>query len=159
MTKILVVIAGFIAGGAIVTGTALALNGTQSSATASMAMTDVMGAASSTPAMAKLTIQHVQKGCHVWSNGSLRSASMRLNLKRGARLQILDQDIDPHGLVQVGGPKLAFIGHMMMGERQTITFKQPGVYRLKNKVIKMGSMPEVKTIGPDNTLRLTVTVR
>jgi hypothetical protein len=84
---------------------------------------------------------------------------MRLNLERGARLQIVDQDIDPHGLVQVGGPKLAFIGHMMMGERQTITFKQPGVYRLKNKVIEMGSMPEVKTIGPDNSLRLTVTVR
>ena len=159
MTKILLVISGFIASGAIVTGTALALNGTQSSATASTAMSGVMGAASSSPAMTKITIQHVQKGCHVWSNGSLRTASMHLNLKRGARLQIVDQDIDPHGLVQVGGPKLTFTGHMMMGEHRTITFKQPGVYRLRNKVIEMGSMPEVKTTGPDNTLRLTVTVR
>lgn len=159
MTRTLVVLAGFIATGAIVTGTALALSGTQSSATASMETSGVMGAASSSSAMTKLTIQHVQRGCHVWSNGSLRTASMRLNLKRGARLQIVDQDIDPHGLVQVGGPKLAFIGHMMMGERQTITFKQRGVYRLKNRVIEMGSMTEVETIGPDNTLRLTVVVR
>ena len=40
-----------------------------------------------------------------------------------------------------------------------ITFKRPGVYRFKNKVIEMGPEMNVKTIGPDNTLRLTVSVR
>ena len=68
-------------------------------------------------------------------------------------------DIDPQGIVQLSGPKLNIRGHMMMGEQQTITFKRPGVYRLKNKVIEMGKMMDVKTIGPDNTLRLTVSVR
>jgi hypothetical protein len=49
--------------------------------------------------------------------------------------------------------------HMMMNQTQLITFKQPGVYRFKTKVVEMGPMMEVKTIGPDNTLRLTVSVR
>ena len=159
MIKILGVLAGLIAGGAIVTGTAVAIDRTQAPAVAPTTMSGMMNAASLSVGMTKLTIQHVQKGCHIFSDGSRRAASMRLSLKPGARLQLLDQDIDPHGLVQVAGPKLQLKGHMMMGERQTITFKQAGVYRLKTRVIEMGKMINVKTIGPDNTLRLTVSVR
>ena len=144
MTKLLVAIAGLVAGGAIVTGTAVAYGTTSVSASTGMT---------------KITIQHVQKGCHVLSNGSRQAASMTLNLKSGASLQLRSMDIDPQGLVQLSGPKLNIKGHMMMGQQQTITFKQPGVYRLKNKVIEMGTMMNVKTIGPDNTLRLTVSVR
>lgn len=144
MTKLLVAIAGLVAGGAIVTGTAVAYGTTSVSAPTGMT---------------KVTIQHVQKGCHVLSNGRHQAASMTLNLRLGASLQLRDMDIDPQGLVQLSGPKLNIKGHMMMGQQQTITFKQPGVYRLKNKVIEMGTMMNVKTIGPDNTLRLTVSVR
>lgn len=157
MTKNLVVLAAFIAGGAIVTGTAFAL--TDAPAVAPTTMSGAMSVASSSVGVTKLTIQHVQKGCHVLSDGSRQVASMRLSLKPGARVQLLDQDIDPHGLVQLAGPKLQIKGHMMMGERQTITFKQAGVYRLKTRVIEMGKMVNVKTIGPDNTLRLTVSVK
>ena len=156
MTKFLAVIAGFIAGGAILTGTAVAAD---RAADPAVAQTPRRGMMTTAPGMAKLTIQHVQKGCHVWSDGTRRAASMLLNLSRGARIRIVDQDIDPHGLVQVAGPKLSFKDHMMMGQSQTITFAKPGVYRLKNKVVDMGSMVEVKTIGPDNTLRLTISVR
>lgn len=159
MTRILAVIAGFIAGGAILTGTAVAVDRAANPAVAPMTMSGMMTTASPASGMTELTIQHVQKGCHVWSDGSRRAASMRLKLSRGARLRILDQDIDPHGLVQVAGPKLAFRGHMMMGQSQTITFTKPGLYQLKSKVVEMGPMMEVKTIGPDNTLRLTVSVR
>lgn len=159
MTKIVVAIAGFIAGGAILTGTAVAVDWAANPAVAPMTMSGMMTTTSPASGMTKLTIQHVQKGCHVWSDGSRRAASMRLDLSRGARLRIFDQDIDPHGLVQVAGPKLSFKGHMMMGQSQTITFTKPGLYRLKNKVVEMGPMMEVKTIGPDNTLHLTVSVR
>ena len=153
--KILVVLIGFILGAAAVTGTAIAVNRGLSASPAPMAMRAASGARSGPTT---LTIQHVLKGCHVFSNGSRQSASMNLSLKRGARLQIVDQDIDPHGLVQLAGPRLNYRGHMMMGQRQTITFTKPGIYRLKNKVIEMGKMMNVKTIGPDNVLRLTVTV-
>ena len=156
MTKILVVIVGLIAGGAIVTGSAVAADRGANPAVAPTTMSGMMTTASG---MTKLTIQHVQKGCHIWSDGTRGAASMRLNLRRGARLRIVDQDIDPHGLVQVAGPKLSFKGHMMMGQSQTITFTKPGVYKLKNRVVEMGPEMEVKTIGPDNTLRLTISVR
>lgn len=159
MTKILIMIAGFLAGGAIVTGTAVALNHTTNPAVAKTTTGGMMTAASQTTGMTKLTIQHVQKGCHIWSNGTRQAASMRLNIKQGARLQIVDQDIDPHGLVQIAGPMLSIKGHMMMGQTQTITFNRPGVYRLETKVVEMGLMMNVKTTGPDNTLRLTVSVR
>lgn len=100
MTRILVVLAGYIAGGPIVTGTAIALDRTH--------------APSPSVGVTKLTIQHVQRGCHVLSDGSRQAASMRLSLKPGPRLQLFDQDIDPHGLVQLAGLKLQIKGHMMM---------------------------------------------
>lgn len=159
MSRVLIAITGFLVGGAIVTGTAVALDRSSARAVASTTMAATMGTAATPSAITKLTIQHVQRGCHVWSYGSRQGASMRLSLDRGARLQLLDQDIDPHGLVQLSGPKLRIHRHMMMGETQLITFKQPGLYRLKNKVIEMGPAMDVKTIGPDNTLRLTVFVR
>jgi hypothetical protein len=153
--KILVVLVGFILGGAAVTGTAVALD-QGLSGTSAPRSTQADSAGSSVPTT--LTIQHVLKGCHVFANGSRQAASMRLSLKPGARLRIVDQDIDPHGLVQLAGPRLNYEGHMMMGQRQTITFTKPGVYRLRNKVVEMGKMATIKTIGPDNVLLLTVTV-
>lgn len=84
---------------------------------------------------------------------------MSVTMQRGGRLQLIDQDIDPHGLVQLAGPKVAIRGHMMMGQKQLITFDQPGLYRFKTKVVEMGMTMNVKTVGPDNTLRLTVSVR
>lgn len=165
MTKIFVMIAGFVAGGAIVTSAAVALDQppvakrTSTPAAAPMSMSGTMAAAKPSARMTKLTIQHVLKGCHVWSYGGRQSASLRLNLKQGAQLQLLDQDVDPHGLVQLAGPKLRLRTHMMMGEKQLLSFQQPGVYRLKNKVIEMGPQMSVKTIGPDHTLRLTISVR
>ena len=163
--KIATVIAGFIAGGAIVTGTAVALDRTQaasrqSPAIAPMTMSGtMMRATGSSTATTKLVIQHVQKGCHVWRNGSIQSTSTSVSFKRGTRLQVVNQDIDPHRLVQLAGPNLALREHMMMGQTQLITFRQPGVYRFKNKVVEMGPEMSVETMGPDNTLRLTVSVR
>ena len=146
--KMLTVFAGCVATGAIVTGTAVAFDQTQSP-TQSPAVAP----------MTKLVIQHVVKGCHLLSNGSRQAASMSFSFKRGHRLQLLDQDIDPQALVQIAGPKVAIRGHMMMGQKQLVAFTQPGVYKFKTKVIEMGPMMNVKTIGPDNTLRLTVSVR
>jgi hypothetical protein len=39
-----------------------------------------------------------------------------------------------------------------------LSFTTPGTYRFGTKVLPMNGMPEVETIGPDNTLKLTVTV-
>ena len=147
MTKLLAVLAvlAVLAAGAV---TAIALDGSETP----------------TPARAgnaatKLAIVHVREGCHVWSKGSLDGVAMRLSAKRGADLRITNRDVVPHQLVQLAGPKLRLEGHMMTGKTQLVTFKQPGAYHFKTKVVEMGPPVRAKTIGPDNALHLTVSVR
>lgn len=161
MVKILVVIAGFVAGGAIVTGTAVALDHSVQQSAApvveSMAARGMLAAASTTVTK-KLAIQHVLKGCHVWSDGSRQTATMSLILKRGTRLTITDMDIDPHQLLQTAGPRLRLHGHMMMGGVDSVVFNQSGLYQLTTRTLEMGPLMKTKTVGPDNKLRLTVRV-
>lgn len=161
MTKILIAVAGLVAGGAIVTGTAVALDrsGEQSAAVAvSPATMDGAMTPVATAVTKKLTIQHVLEGCHVWSDGARQAATMSLTLKRGARLTITDMDVDPHQIVQASGPRLRLHGHMMMGGVDSIVLRQPGVYRLTTRTLEMGPVMKTKTVGPNNKLWLTVRV-
>ena len=90
---------------------------------------------------ARVTIVHLQKGCHSWSSG-----------KRAP-------DLDTHKLVRLAGPKIALGKPLMMNDRVTLTFKTPGVYKLHLHQIEMEGMPEVKTIGPDHFLAMVIVVR
>lgn len=113
----------------------------------------------SAPAAAKFTIQHVQKGCHVWSNGKTTAAMMRLHLKPGQKLSIINMDVDAHQMMEFTGPaRLRMGGPMMMSNTRTISFPTKGVYRLGTKTVETPGAMDVKTIGPDNNLRLVVTV-
>ena len=126
-----------------------------------MSMLSSTRTASNTLATQKLTIQHVQRGCHVWSNGKTMGAMMRLHLKPGQKLSIMDNDIDPHQMMELGGPMhMQMGGPMMMNHGMTLSFMKKGVYRLGTKTVEMpgGGGMDVKTIGPDNHLRLVVTV-
>ena len=126
----------------------------------SMAMSGAMMTASNAPAAQELTIQHVQRGCHVWSNGKMTGAMMRLHLRQGQKLSIMDNDVDAHQMMELAGPMHMHMGGpMMMNHERTLTFMKKGVYRLGTKTVEMsGGGMEVKTIGPDNHLRLVVTV-
>ena len=107
----------------------------------------------------QLTIIHVQKGCHVWSTGATRMATLRLTMKPGQVLRITNQDVDMHRMVELAGPAMmALGGPMRQGQVDSIKFTEPGVYRFDTRVSAMKGMPEVETTGPDNVLRLTVTV-
>lgn len=131
--------------------------------TTTTAMTTGVGTMGGTAAAAndmQLRIVHVQRGCHIWRSDTGKGAMMRITLSRGARLSILDQDVDPHQLVQLGGPRLHMPGPMGMSDRGQLRFTRAGTYRLATKVVELSgqSMTEVKTVGPDNRLSLTVTV-
>jgi hypothetical protein len=106
----------------------------------------------------RVAIVHVQKGCHVWSVGVTRTASVRVTLHRGATLAVVNQDIDMHKLAQVSGPTTKTGPFMMMNQRVLLRFAKTGLYRFHTRVADMRDMPEVKTIGPDNKLVLTVRV-
>ena len=173
MRLILVTLTGFLVGSAVVAAVALipltsgavrpaashsnSMNGTARS-------NGMMMSPASQPTMARvqtirLTIQHVQRGCHVWSNGKTTGAMMRLHLKQGQTLSIMDMDVDAHKMMQFAGPTHMKIGAPMMTTHgMQMTFTKKGIYRFGTRTVEMAGMSDVKTVGPDNKLRLVVTV-
>src|SRR6266568_8750091 len=99
MRNLLIALTGFLVGAGLIAALLLALPQTQTVTVAQaspqattptgQAMSGGMMNAGSTSGssmmagrqLAKLTIQHVQKGCHVWSNGHTTATMMRLHLK------------------------------------------------------------------------------
>jgi len=104
----------------------------------------------------KLSIVHVQTGCHTWSTTKMQPPALSLTLRHGDRLTVGNVDVDAHKLVQVAGPKLRFAGMMMTGHGTSLVFPKAGLYRFKTVVVEMKGMPEVKTNGPDHNLILSV---
>jgi plastocyanin len=123
----------------------------------------VAGTASASSPQASILIRHQVRGCHTWSvNGGAFKASQTVTLRRGTLLSVTNNDVMPHTLVLVSGPKLriapATLGHM--GAVAKLTFTRPGVYHFVTKAGEdYPSMAGMKTVGEDNVLRLTVTVR
>jgi hypothetical protein len=172
MRMFLVALTGFLVGSAIAAAVALIpLTASTTKATAAhsthmngAAMSNGMMASAPRPTTASsqtvsLTIQHVQRGCHVWSNGKTTGAMMRLHLKQGQSLSIMDMDVDAHQMMQFAGPShMRMGGPMMTSHIMKMTFTKKGTYRFGTRTVEMAGMTDVKTIGPDNKLRLTVTV-
>lgn len=109
-----------------------------------------------------ITIRHQVRGCHAWSfaNGPYK-ASLKVKLDRDTSLVFVNNDMMPHRLLQVAGPKAHLYNTRMnrMGAAATLTFSRAGVYRFTTRAGEdYPSMGPVKTIGQDNVLRLTVTV-
>jgi hypothetical protein len=111
MRNLLIATAGFLVGIGLVIALLVALPRT-TKVTVNPPPSQVAGmqhmgnSVSTAPASRKLTIRHVLRGCHVWSNGSRTAAMLRLALQRGGKLSILDQDVDAHRLIQLSGPTL-----------------------------------------------------
>jgi hypothetical protein len=107
-----------------------------------------------------ITIRHQIRGCHAWSfNGGLYKASLKVKLDRDTALVFVDNDVMPHKLVQLSGPKASLTTPNMhrMGAKAVAAFPKVGVYKFTTKPGE-DYMPGMKTIGKDNVLRLTVTV-
>jgi hypothetical protein len=133
-------------------------SGTHMSAAGMFAMMGSRNGATATAAD-QLTIIHVQKGCHVWSDAGKQMVAMHLRMHTGQMLKVMNQDVDMHRMVLLSGPMMMRLGGpMAQGKTDTLTFNKPGTYVFGTKVSMMKGMPDVQTIGPDNNLKLTVTV-
>ena len=128
------------------------------------------------PGNASLVIRHQLRNCHSWSlNGGTYRATQAVKLARGGTLMITDNDLMPHQVSVVSGPavveKLVKPGNPAMGKLKApykaglmppmgatlkVKFTKPGVYKLATKSGE-DYMP-IKTVGEDNTLRVTVVV-
>jgi hypothetical protein len=107
----------------------------------------------------ELTIVHIVNGCHNWTNGKTIAEKADLTLRRGARLTILNQDVDIHKLVQLAGPRIALGKPMGMNASAKLRFTRAGLYRFKTVTAEMPGMPDMKTVGPDYRLLLSVHVK
>lgn len=123
----------------------------------------VVATAAPAATTARVTISHQTRGCHAWSinNGPIRP-SLVVNLKAGATLKVVNNDVMPHKLIQTAGPKLRLIraGMNHMSASTSVKFAQRGVYRFTTRAGEdYKSMAMMKTTGEDYVLRLTVRVK
>lgn len=93
-------------------------------------------AAPAAESAAKLAIQHVEPGCHLWSNGQQRLATMELTLAQGGTLTLFNNDVDTHELVQTSGPGLTLPTPMMTGGQATLAFPTAGVFTFETQVVE-----------------------
>jgi len=107
-----------------------------------------------------ITIRHQMRGCHAWSfAGGPYSPSLKVTVDRNTALVFVDNDVMPHKLVLISGPKAKLTTPRMhsVGAKAIATFPMAGVYKFTTKPGE-DYMKGMKTIGADNILRLTVTV-
>jgi hypothetical protein len=119
------------------------------------------GAAVLSPTV-RLAIVHVFQGCHVWGtvDSSPLGPARTLVVRRGTRLQIRVSCPMDFTFRQTAGPRLA-LGDPLThtGTVRTIVFERPGLYRLRAVSVQTSEEMGLQTLGPDNTLRLTVRVK
>ena len=118
-------------------------------------------AAAASPTV-RMTIVHFWRGCHVWGTNDSRPLvpTRRITLARGSKLVIRVNCPMSFNFHQVAGPKLALgATRTYPGTTRTIVFRRAGLYRLKAVNVESSDDQGLQTIGPDNTLVLTVRVR
>ncbi|HXY16783.1 MAG TPA: hypothetical protein VEH55_00165 [Gaiellaceae bacterium] len=119
------------------------------------------GGAAAASSTVRLTIVHVVQGCHVWGDvdGNPLGPSRTVKIKRGATLAIRINCPMSFDFVQLAGPKLALGASLTQpGTVRTLVFAKRGVYKLQAKNVESSEQMGMPTLGPDNTLLLTVRV-
>ena len=118
------------------------------------------GAAVAAPNKTTLIIKHQMRGCHSWStDGKSWNATQKLTLTRRGVLTVIDNDVMPHKLIQLSGPKASLTGAAMknMGARALLSFPVKGTYVFTTRAGE-DYTKGIKTIGEDNVLKLVVKV-
>ena len=107
----------------------------------------------------QLAIVHTVQGCHIWQTAHAHGPVTALKLKKGDKVTLHVTCPMDFQLVQVKGPKLV-LGDPTVhtGTQRTIAFPKRGVYVLRATNVQSSADMGLQTLGPDNVLRLTVTV-
>jgi hypothetical protein len=117
--------------------------------------------ASAAPPTASIMIRHQLQGCHSWSvNGNAFAATQKIVVHRATAFTVTDNDVMPHTLVQLSGPKVSLVAPAMSkpGAHASFRLLEKGTYVFRTKAGE-DWMKGMVTKGPDNVLRLTVIVR
>lgn len=107
-----------------------------------------------------LTVMHTVRGCHAWKTTSPVGPSATLTVARGTTLGIRISCPMDFDVRQTAGPTLRLGGsRLFAGTTRTVLFAKPGLYRLTGKNVQTSDEQGLETLGPDNTLQLTVRVK
>jgi hypothetical protein len=118
------------------------------------------GFASASPTTS-IQIRHQLQGCHSWSlNGGSFAAAQKIVVRAKTAFRITNNDVMPHQLVQLSGPKVSFAAPAMNkpGAHASFQVFKKGTYVFRTKAGE-DWMKGVVTKGEDNVLKLTVIVR
>lgn len=110
----------------------------------------------------QMAIVHFVRGCHVWGTATSQplGPSRTMTFARGTRLAIRINCPMSFDFSQLAGPRLDLGDpRSVPGTVRTIVFAKAGLYRLQAVNVQSSSGAGLQTLGPDNTLRLTVRVR
>ncbi|MEA2132997.1 MAG: hypothetical protein QOC68_906 [Solirubrobacteraceae bacterium] len=145
---------------AVAAALVLAACGSSSSPTASTSGSPAKAPA--TPATTSLMITHIVKGCHTWAVGAGTpvAPSTTLHVAPSTTVVITNNDVMPQVLksVSAAGAVLTTPAMNRPGAKSTVALpKRPGVYTFTTKPGE-DYAKGIKTIGPDNTLKLKVIV-
>ena len=110
------------------------------------------------PVSARVTVQHVTQGCHELSIGARHGTALKLTVARDKAIGVFNMDGDSFRIVQVSGPKIATGPRVTTGLMNVLAFERAGRYVFSVVGVSKGQLRE-RTLGPDNTLRLTIRVR
>ena len=144
---------------------------------AAVALTLSLSASAASSPSAKLLIHHQLRGCHSWSlNGNKFQVSQTISLKRDGFLTVTNSDVMSHQLIKLSGSSVAmslvnagasatgklkppYAAGLMphMGSVLRVSFAKAGLYTFTTKE-GADYFPNVKTLGPDNVLKLRVVV-
>ena len=112
------------------------------------------------PPSYQLVIRHQVKGCHSWSlAGGAWKAKQTLTAAPGTTLSFIDNDVMPHTLFQISGPKVTLKTPNMHkpGATASTQLLAKGTYVFGTKAGEDYTQG-VKTVGEDNNLRLVVVI-
>jgi plastocyanin len=111
-----------------------------------------------------ITITHVMRGCHAWDLGhGAMKPRMSLTVKRGTVIRFVNNDVMPHRLVRLSGPKVELRGANVnrMAASASARLVKPGSYRFKTVfgAFFPWAASMAAKIKKMNALQLTVTVK
>jgi plastocyanin len=109
-----------------------------------------------------VTIHHQTRGCHAWAVGSSAyKPAQAVTVAPGTTITFVNNDVMAQKIVQKGGAKVTFVGKTNLNHSAAsvkVVLSRPGVYRF-GTIEGNDYFKGVKTIGPDNVLKLVVTVK
>jgi hypothetical protein len=104
-----------------------------------------------------LEIKHFFRGCHVFTK--TETPTLNLRLRKDDRIRLVDHDPMDFDLTQTAGPRVSLADpRLRRSETRLIVFRKSGLYRFVGRNVQTSEELGLQTLGPDNTLRITVRV-